>query len=100
MEINNIHQKLFRVRRHLELSQENVANELGITPEAYGKIERGKTKISIDRLTAICKIFGLEPWQVIKLSSDELIIHLINTPPPVKISLTIGRKRSMPILGG
>ncbi len=85
MEPININNKLFRIRRHLELSQENIAFELGISPEAYGKIERGKTKLSVDRLSAICKIFGLEPWQVIKLSADELIIHLINSPPPLRL---------------
>lgn len=58
--------------------------EIGITAEAYGKIERGKTRITEERLRQIASIFGIEPWQMIQLTADELILLLIerkNSPP-------------------
>lgn len=78
--------KFFRVRRHLGLTQENIAMEIGITAEAYGKIERGKTHVTEERLFQIAAIFDLEPWQLIQLSADQLILLLIeqknSAPPP------------------
>jgi transcriptional regulator with XRE-family HTH domain len=79
--------KFFRVRRHIGLTQENIALEIGITPEGYGKIERGKTRITEERLNQISAIFGIEPWQIIQLIADELILLLIerkNFAPPRK----------------
>jgi len=79
--------KFFRIRRYLILTQENIALEIGITPEAYSKIERGKTRVTEERLRQISAIFGLEPWQMIQLTADELILLLIerkNSAPPRK----------------
>jgi transcriptional regulator with XRE-family HTH domain len=41
------------------LSQENIAFELGITPGAYSKIERGITDVSLSRLVDIAKVMGI-----------------------------------------
>ena len=61
--------------------------EIGITAEAYGKIERGKTRVTEEHLRQISAIFGLEPWQMIQLTADELILLLIerksSAPPQV-----------------
>lgn len=81
--------KFFRVRRHLGLTQENVAMGIGITAEAYGKVERGKTRITEERLHQIASILGIEPWQMIQLTADELILLLIerkNSAPPLAVS--------------
>ncbi len=78
--------KFLRLRKYLEYSQENIALEMGISPEAYGKIERGKTGISEERLQQLSSIFGFEPWEMLQLSADELLILLISrrnsAPPP------------------
>jgi transcriptional regulator with XRE-family HTH domain len=50
---------------------------MNITPEAYGKIERGKTRITEERLSQIASIFGFEPWQLMQLSAEELLLLLI-----------------------
>jgi transcriptional regulator with XRE-family HTH domain len=78
--------KFFRLRRHLEYSQEFMGLELGISAEAYGKIERGKTNISEIRLRQVSKTFGFKPWEMLELSADELILALINrnnSAPPL-----------------
>ncbi len=51
-----IAQKIRRLRQNRDLSQDNMADELGITKGAYSKIERGVTAISVDRLEQIANI--------------------------------------------
>lgn len=42
------------------ISQENVAEELGISHSAYAKIERGVTDPSLSRLFELARIFKVE----------------------------------------
>lgn len=56
----SIGQKIRRVRTSRELTQDNLAYELGITKSAYSKIERGETNVSINRLTDIAKILEVD----------------------------------------
>ena len=72
-----LHEKLYRLRRHLDLSQLYIASCLDITPEAYSKIERGKTTISVLRLQQIALIFGLEDWEILQLDADALLMLLM-----------------------
>lgn len=51
-----IAQKIRRLRQNRDLSQDNMADELGITKGAYSKIERGVTAITVDRLSEIAGI--------------------------------------------
>ena len=48
-----IHLKIRKLRKDLKLTQENMAEYLGISQNAYSLIEQGKTKINIDRLIQI-----------------------------------------------
>lgn len=41
------------------LSQENMASDLGISTNAYGKYERGQTDINITRMAEICELFNV-----------------------------------------
>ena len=58
--------------------------EVGISPEVYGKIERGQTPITEERLRQISAALGFESWDMLRLSADELLLVLINrkTIPP------------------
>lgn len=49
-----------KARKNLGLTQEQVANKVGITPNSYARIERGDAKPSYDTLKAICKVLKLE----------------------------------------
>lgn len=49
--------RLFRLQRGL--SQENMADSLGISTTAYGDIERGKTDLTLSRFYQIAAIFGV-----------------------------------------
>ena len=46
-------------RLRLNLSQQNMADELGITVAAYSNLERGVTEISINRLFKIAELLAV-----------------------------------------
>ncbi|MBV9988929.1 MAG: helix-turn-helix transcriptional regulator [Chitinophagaceae bacterium] len=51
-----IGKRIRKLRENKDYTQENMAAELGITPGAYAKIERGETDASISRLAQIAEI--------------------------------------------
>jgi transcriptional regulator with XRE-family HTH domain len=54
--------RLLRIEKGL--SQENMANDLGISLTAYSRIERGKTNISILRLEQIAEALGVSTLKI------------------------------------
>jgi transcriptional regulator with XRE-family HTH domain len=53
---NKVAEKIRMERLRLNLSQQNMADELNITIAAYSNLERGVTEISISRLNIIATI--------------------------------------------
>jgi transcriptional regulator with XRE-family HTH domain len=53
---DSIPDKIRKARVLKGLSQENVADMLGISTTAYGDIERGKTELSIKRAQDLSKV--------------------------------------------
>ena len=51
--------KLKEIRNRLEISQVEVARELGVTKQYYNKVEKGLTSLSKDKAVELCKIFGI-----------------------------------------
>ena len=52
-----------RIRKIRELkgfSQENLADQLGMSVTGYGKIERNEVSVNYDKLIKISQIFGVE----------------------------------------
>ncbi len=48
--------RIRKIRENQDYSQTNMADELGIEPGTYAKIERGETDVQVTRLYAIAKI--------------------------------------------
>jgi transcriptional regulator with XRE-family HTH domain len=48
--------KIRKIRNENSLSQEFMANELGISQSQYGKIENGKVTLSFERLQKIATL--------------------------------------------
>ncbi|AKD58382.1 helix-turn-helix domain-containing protein [Spirosoma radiotolerans] len=79
--------RLQRLQRGL--SQENMADLLGLSTTAYGDIERGKTDLTLSRLTQIANVLAISPLtlltddalpaQVIEVKTDELASHELET---------------------
>lgn len=66
------HRKIKAKRKEQGLSQDDMADRLGISPSAYGKIERGTTRIDIDRLKQIAET--LETNVIDLLEKDTIVI--------------------------
>lgn len=58
----NLHQKIKQLRLNKNLTQLYIAEELGIDAASYSRLERGETRITINRIIKIAEIFdvGLE----------------------------------------
>ena len=79
--------RLQRLQRGL--SQENMADLLGLSTTAYGDIERGKTDLTISRLSQIAHVLDVSPValltdeaiqaQVVEGQPNEIINHELET---------------------
>lgn len=57
--MNTISDRIRLQRLQRGLSQENLADALGLSTTAYGDIERGKTDLTLSRLNQIAQVFGI-----------------------------------------
>ncbi|OYQ42908.1 hypothetical protein CHU92_03765 [Flavobacterium cyanobacteriorum] len=55
-----VNDKVRKFRRERNISQENLADELGISQSHYSKMERGKVAIKINVLSQIAKILKVD----------------------------------------
>lgn len=54
-----VHETIRKIREINQFTQEEVAERLGISVNGYSKIERGKTKITLDKLEQIAELFKM-----------------------------------------
>lgn len=54
-----IHYKIKALREYKKITQDWISYELGISQEAYSKLERGVSKISFIQVEKICEIFNI-----------------------------------------
>lgn len=64
--------KIKQIREIKNLSQEYIANEVGITVRGYSKIESGETKLSIDRLNDISKALEVPPLEILGFDEKQI----------------------------
>lgn len=55
------HQRVAQVREHLELSQDKMARQLGLSLRAYANYERGERTIPVELLRSLYKRFSVDP---------------------------------------
>jgi transcriptional regulator with XRE-family HTH domain len=63
----NFSKVLKKLRLEKELSQEEIAHQIGLSTSGYSKIERGESDLNISRIEEIAKIFGLSASQMISM---------------------------------
>ncbi len=64
--------KRFReYREHKHATQDDIAKELGVAPNHYGRIERGENSCTIANLVTICNFLGI--------NSNDVVGSLIHT---------------------
>lgn len=65
--------KKIKVMREMnQLTQEEVAEQLGMSTTGYAKIERGQTNVSVEKLKQIAQVFNLNVAQL--LDDDERFV--------------------------
>lgn len=61
-----IGQRLKQIRKSAGLTQEQVAEKLGLAPRYISDIEKDKTKGSLDTLVKLCNIYNVSPSFILK----------------------------------
>lgn len=69
--------KIRAIRTQQKISQEQMAERLDLTPQAYSKMESGKTKLSLDRIQQIAQILNIDVTELIH-NNDNGVFLLIN----------------------
>ena len=70
--------KIRKIRELKNLKQEHVAEKLGISITAYGKIERDETDISIERLDQIAKVLEIAPQDILAFD-ERMLFQFLST---------------------
>lgn len=66
----SIGQSIARARQEADLTQEAVAERLGIGPEAVSRLERGIGSITAERLVVLAEMFGCRSDQLLLAASQ------------------------------
>lgn len=70
--------KIRQLREKHKWSQEDMANQLGLSPNGYAKIERGETRLTIPRLEQIAEVFGIDILELIQTEVQHLDYQIGN----------------------
>ncbi len=66
--MNNLGERLFKLRRDKRLSQEEVADKLNVTRQTVSKWETDQSMPDFDKVVPLCELYGI--------TTDELFIEL------------------------
>lgn len=59
-----------QLREKHDLTQEQMAEKIGMTKNGYAKMERGETQLKIERLEQIANIFNVDVRELLKENGD------------------------------
>ncbi len=66
--------KIKRIREMRGKTQEEIAEELNLTTQAYGRMERGETSISAERLGKIAEKLGVNTDEIMRYDENKYVI--------------------------
>lgn len=87
--MNSAFQNIEQIRKTKAFSREYMAQKLNVTLSAYGKMERGETSITIDRLYELAEIFGVEAEEILAFGKSKPG-NVIYVPIEAQAGLLIG----------
>jgi possible transcriptional regulator len=70
MDIKKILDKIAKRRKKKGYSYENMAEDLGLTPSGYRKIEKGETKLSVERLFQIAAALDISVNKLLNIDES------------------------------
>lgn len=68
-----IYDKIKTMRQINQLTQEEMAEKLAMSTNGYSKIERGQSKLSLDKLEQIAHIFNIDVIELMNAKDNGLI---------------------------
>ncbi|MCQ9121663.1 transcriptional regulator [Rodentibacter pneumotropicus] len=68
-----INEKIRQLREQHQLSQENMADKLGMSVTGYAKIERGEVRSTLSRLEQISDVFEMDICELLAFGENEKI---------------------------
>lgn len=71
-------QKIKKLREVNQLTQEQMAEKMHISPNTYGRLERGETKMTEQRLEQAAKILNVEAAQILSIPEDKIVFLASN----------------------
>jgi transcriptional regulator with XRE-family HTH domain len=72
-----IAEKIRKLREVKGLKQESMAKRMGLTTNGYGKIERGESSITLDRLEQIAQVLEVSTLDILQF--DDNFVYNITT---------------------
>lgn len=72
-------EKIRQLRELHEFSQEEMAEKAKMSPSGYAKIERGETRLTLERLEQFADIFNVDISKLIQSDSFYYQVHTNNT---------------------
>ncbi len=66
--------KIKRIREIKGLTQEDIAKKLNLTHQAYSRMERGETSISIERIAKIAEILDVTVDDIYRMDEKKVLI--------------------------
>lgn len=76
--LNKILQRIAELRKLKHLTVEQMAESLNISAPAYHKIERGATKLTVDRLLQISHILDTSVYDLLDLKGENIYHQVLN----------------------
>lgn len=70
-----IHDKVRQLRENHGWSQELMAEKIGLSKNSYARIERGETKLDLNKLEQIAGVFKIDLLQLIEADKKGLIVQ-------------------------
>jgi transcriptional regulator with XRE-family HTH domain len=66
IDVRFVLENIRKLRERDYISQEYIASKMGLSQNAYSKIELGQTKITLDRLFCIADVLGVDIAELVK----------------------------------
>lgn len=81
-----IGKRLYKRRKEMELTQEAMAERLGMSLTFYGGIERGRKRLSIEKILLVYEQTGMDPDYLLtgKGPLDQAVMEIFKSCPEEK----------------
>ncbi len=70
------HEKIRELREAYNWTQEDMANKVAMSANGYAKIERGETRITLQRLEQFAQIFNIDISELLNGKDSNLVIQI------------------------